>query len=66
MTAVDPFTVEAWTYLAIDLVVVATRTIVRWRQMGFRRLAPDDFLMIIAIVSIFCLERVSERQETDF
>ncbi|KAK4246043.1 hypothetical protein C7999DRAFT_33596 [Corynascus novoguineensis] len=50
MTAVDPFIVEAWTYLAVDLVVVATRTIVRWRQMGFRRLAPDDFLMVIAIL----------------
>ncbi|AEO61141.1 hypothetical protein MYCTH_2121009 [Thermothelomyces thermophilus ATCC 42464] len=48
--SVESFTIEAWTYLVIDIVVVAVRTLARWRQMGIRGLAPDDFLMIIAIL----------------
>lgn len=50
--SVESFTIEAWTYLAIDIVVVAIRTLARWRQMGIRGLAPDDYLMILAIVSL--------------
>lgn len=52
--ALDPltsFTIEAWTYLGIDLVVVTVRILAQWRQKGMRGLAPDDFLMIIAGVS---------------
>jgi hypothetical protein len=57
--SVDPFTVEAWTYLAIDIVVVATRVIARGRMTGFRRIAPDDVLMVIAIVrSLHLLPRL--------
>jgi hypothetical protein len=54
MSSVSAFTIEAWTYLAIDIVVVATRVIARWWQLGIRDMKPDDFLMVIAIVSAFC------------
>jgi hypothetical protein len=54
MSSVSAFTIEAWTYLAIDLVVVATRVIARWWQLGIRDMKPDDFLMVIAIVSALC------------
>lgn len=51
MSSLVSFTIEAWTYLAIDLVVVGVRVVARWRQMGIRNLSPDDFLMVIAGVS---------------
>ncbi|KAK4194297.1 hypothetical protein QBC40DRAFT_320773, partial [Triangularia verruculosa] len=44
------FTIEAWTYLGIDIVVVAIRFIARWWQLGLRDMKPDDFLMVIAIL----------------
>lgn len=47
----DNFVAEAWTYLAIDIVVVGIRSVARWRQQGLQGLAMDDFLMVIAIVS---------------
>jgi hypothetical protein len=50
--SVSAFTVEAWNYLAIDIIVVATRALARWQQMGIRGMSPDDILMIIAIVGI--------------
>lgn len=50
--SVSAFTVEAWTYLAIDIIIVAIRALARWRQMGIRGMSTDDFLMIIAIVGI--------------
>ncbi|KAI5466821.1 hypothetical protein BGZ63DRAFT_409971 [Mariannaea sp. PMI_226] len=42
------FTIEAWTYLGISLVVIAIRFGARWRWLGFSGLAPDDFLMLLA------------------
>lgn len=44
------FVIESWTYLAIDIVVVFGRFFARWKSLGFRRLAVDDFLMVIALV----------------
>lgn len=55
--AVDSFTVEAWTYLAIDIVVVATRVGARGRMTGWRNIAPDDILMIVAIVRLWLLRK---------
>ncbi|WAO92316.1 Hypothetical protein NCS54_00982000 [Fusarium falciforme] len=49
--ALDPltaFTVEAWTYLGLSLIVVAIRFGARWRWMGLGGLAPDDYLMVLA------------------
>jgi len=42
------FLVESWTYLTIDLVVVFLRTFARWKTLGFRSLAWDDYLMVLA------------------
>lgn len=50
MASANPL-VEYWTYLAIDIVVVAGRFVARWHTVGFRDLAPDDYLMVVAIVS---------------
>lgn len=50
MASTNPL-VEYWTYLAIDIVVVAGRIAARWQTVGFRDLAPDDYLMVVAIVS---------------
>ncbi|OIW30387.1 hypothetical protein CONLIGDRAFT_681156 [Coniochaeta ligniaria NRRL 30616] len=46
----DLFTVEAWTYNAIDIVVVAARVALRGRLTGWRNMAPDDILMIAVIL----------------
>ncbi|KAM5378650.1 hypothetical protein ACJZ2D_004449 [Fusarium nematophilum] len=48
--ALDPltgFTVEAWTYLGISLIVVAFRFITRRRWFGLGGLAVDDYLMVL-------------------
>ncbi|KAH8807837.1 hypothetical protein F5884DRAFT_347824 [Xylogone sp. PMI_703] len=42
------FVAEAWSYLAIDLVIVAIRLGTRWHTLGLRGLAPDDYLMTAA------------------
>ncbi|KOS21727.1 hypothetical protein ESCO_001508 [Escovopsis weberi] len=50
MGSVDAFNIEAWSYLAIDIVIVFTRVFGRWKRLGLRGLSPDDFLMIIALL----------------
>jgi len=52
--APDPFTVEAWTYLAIDILIVATRVVARGRLTGWKNIAADDILMVVAIVRPPC------------
>lgn len=42
---------ESWILLGIGLSVIAARLGMRIATMGFRRLAADDFLMLIAAVS---------------
>ncbi|KAL8868865.1 MAG: hypothetical protein Q9174_004703 [Haloplaca sp. 1 TL-2023] len=44
----ENFVAEAFSLLAISLVVIALRWVSRVWTVGFRKLAPDDFLMIIA------------------
>lgn len=44
----DNFVAEAFTLLAIGLVVIALRWISRLLTVGFSKLAADDYLMIIA------------------
>lgn len=51
MASANPL-VEYWTYLAIDIVIVGGRVAARWKTLGLGNLAPDDFLMVVAIVSI--------------
>lgn len=49
MASTNPL-VEYWTYLAIVIVVVAGWIAARWQTVGFRDLAPDDYLMVVAIL----------------
>ena len=44
----ENFTAEAFSLLAISLVVIALRWVSRLLTVGFWRLAADDYLMIIA------------------
>lgn len=49
------FIAEAFSLLAISLVVIVLRWISRVMTVGFARLAADDYLMIVAGVSETCL-----------
>lgn len=42
------FIIEAFTYLAVGLIIIALRLYSRCLSVGFRRLAWDDYLMIVA------------------
>ncbi|KAG7005189.1 hypothetical protein G7Y79_00021g050560 [Physcia stellaris] len=44
----ENFIAEAFALLAIGLIVIGLRLYSRCLSVGFRRLAPDDFLMIVA------------------
>jgi len=48
---VENFIAEAFSLLAIGLLVITCRLYSRVLTVGFRNLAADDFLMIIAGVS---------------
>ncbi|KAM0228627.1 hypothetical protein ACHAPO_010599 [Fusarium lateritium] len=48
--AVRTFTVEALSLLGVSIVVILFRTYTRVQQVGFRQLAPDDWLMILVII----------------
>lgn len=45
------FTTEAFTLLAVGLVIIGARTYARCSQVGVRGLEPDDYLMVLAAVS---------------
>ena len=47
----ENFIAEAFSLLAIGLVIIALRLYSRVLTVGFRHLAADDYLMIIAGVS---------------
>ena len=40
--------VEAFTLLALGLVIIGLRTVVRWRQVGPANFQLDDYLMVLA------------------
>ena len=44
----ENFVAEAFTLLAIGLVVIGLRLYSRCLSVGVRRLAPDDYLMVVA------------------
>ncbi|KAF5004831.1 hypothetical protein FDECE_8675 [Fusarium decemcellulare] len=44
------FTIEALSLLAVSICVILFRTYVRIAQCGIRRLAPDDYLMLLVII----------------
>ena len=49
------FVAEMWTYLALDILVVFLRLFARVETTGWKGLAPDDYLMLFAIVSCLSL-----------
>ena len=51
---VENFIAEAFSLLAVGLVVIAVRLYSRILTVGFRNLALDDYLMIVAGVSTSC------------
>lgn len=51
----ENFIAEAFSLLAIGLIVIAVRLYSRILTVGFRKLAADDYLMIAAGVSSFGL-----------
>ncbi|CAH0045182.1 unnamed protein product [Clonostachys solani] len=50
--ATDPFIIEAFSYLAICVVVVLFRTFCRVKQTGWVGLGPDDYLMLACLVPL--------------
>lgn len=40
--------VESFVLLGLMLVIIAFRTIVRWRRVGLAHLQLDDYLMVLA------------------
>lgn len=48
----ENFIAEAFSLLAIGLIVIGFRLYSRILTVGFRRLAADDYLMIVAGVSL--------------
>lgn len=47
----ENFFAEAFSLLAISLIFIALRIYSRWTSVGFRQLAADDYLMVVAGVS---------------
>lgn len=46
----DQFTVEAFTLLALAIVIIALRTIARWITAGPKNFQLDDYVMPLAAV----------------
>jgi hypothetical protein len=45
------FNTEAFTLLAVAIVVIGLRTTARWVMVGPRNFQADDYLMLLACVS---------------
>lgn len=55
-TGVEPeearrFVIECWSLQGVAYVVIGLRYFSRIRQVGWRKLALDDFFMLLALVS---------------
>lgn len=51
------FNTEAFTLLAVAIVVIGLRTTARWIMVGPRNFQPDDYLMLLACVSSAIIEQ---------
>ena len=45
------FATEAFTLLAVAIVIIGLRTTARWIMVGPKYFQPDDYLMLLACVS---------------
>lgn len=50
MAALHSFAAEAFTLLALGIVVIGFRTYARAKQEGIRKLKMDDYLMLLVII----------------
>jgi hypothetical protein len=48
----DPLVIEAFTYLALSLLLVAFRVYCQSRNGGFGNIRADDYLMILAMLPL--------------
>lgn len=48
----DSLLFESWVLYGLGVVVVIARLVTRYRLVGFRGAKPDDYLMILAMVSL--------------
>jgi hypothetical protein len=48
----NPFIIEAFTLLGVSLTVVFLRTYARATSVGIRRFQLDDYMMLVAAVSL--------------
>lgn len=46
------FVTEAFTLLGVAIVIIALRTTARWIMVGPKNFQPDDYLMLVACVSV--------------
>lgn len=52
----EAFIIESFTLLGVALVVVGMRTYVRLTTVGIKGFQADDYLMLVAAVSLFFLK----------
>ena len=50
--AANPFVTEAFTLLGVALAIIILRTIARATSVGIRQFQADDYLMLLAAVSL--------------
>lgn len=50
--AAQAFNIEVWTLLGIGSLVTFLRIVARTRSVGFRKLQPDDYLVIVGLVCL--------------
>lgn len=51
--AAKRFAIEAWTLLAVAILITILRTYARTKAVGLRKLQADDYLVWVSLVSLF-------------
>jgi hypothetical protein len=52
MAGSNPFIIEAFALLGVALMIIFLRTIARATSVGVRRFQVDDYMMLVAAVSL--------------
>lgn len=61
MAGSNPFITEAFVLLAVALLMVFLRTVARATSVGIRRFQLDDYMMLVAAVSLIVPVRCEVR-----
>lgn len=48
------FVTEAFTLLGVAIIIIALRTMARWIMVGPKNFQADDYIMLVACVSMQC------------